>query len=108
MDETQALAALSALSAPTRLRMVKCLVKAGGDGMTAGEIAQTTQATPSRASFHLAGLTRAGLVQSQRASREIVYTVKFEALGGLLGYLLHDCCQGHVAVARCCEPSEIS
>lgn len=108
MNEAEALRALSALSAATRLRMIKCLVKAGPTGMTAGEIAQAADATPSRASFHLNNLTKAGLVKSHRASRAIVYSVEFEALGGLLSYILHDCCQGNESVFKCCQRSSAS
>lgn len=102
MKEEQALGIFSVLSNETRLRMLKRLVKAGGQGMSAGEIAEHVQAAPSRASFHLAAMSEAGLVTSTRNSRRIEYTINFEEMGRLLQYLLEDCCQNNEVVAACC------
>lgn len=102
MNEKQALSAFSVLSNETRLRMLKCLVKAGANGMNAGEIAKQVGAAPSRASFHLSAMTEAQLVTSTRNSRQIVYTVNFAEMGRLLQYLLEDCCQNNETVVACC------
>ena len=104
MDEAAALNAISAISNQTRLRILKSLVKAGANGLTAGEIAQTVGATPSRASFHLASMTDAGLLSSSRQARRITYTLNFSVVGQLIRYLLHDCCQNNPTVRRCCLP----
>lgn len=66
LDEPQALNAFGALSQETRLRMVRVLVQAGPDGMAAGAVGQAVDASSSSASFHLAHLERAGLIQSRR------------------------------------------
>ena len=102
MDETQALDALGALSQETRLRIVRLLVTAGPDGMAAGAIGETLSATSSRLSFHLAHLEAAGLVQSRRDGRSIRYSAVYDALSGLIAFLMRDCCQGHPAV---CTPA---
>ncbi|WP_269580749.1 ArsR/SmtB family transcription factor [Roseibium sp. Sym1] len=104
MTEADALAALSAISSQTRLRILKKLVVAGPDGLTAGEIAADVGATPSRASFHLSNLAEAGLVTSSRQSRQITYRVDFEAMGGLIRFLLEDCCNNNATVRACCQP----
>ncbi|MFY0596689.1 MAG: helix-turn-helix transcriptional regulator [Cognatishimia sp.] len=102
MIEAEALKALGALSNESRLRVVKCLVEAGNTGLSAGDIAEKIGAAPSRASFHLTALTEAGLVHSERESRSIRYFVRFEAMGGLVQYLLEDCCAGNARVRQCC------
>ena len=102
MNEAAALKAFGALSNESRLRLVKCLVEAGPNGLSAGDIAEKIGAAPSRASFHLAALSEAGLVRSERESRSIRYFVSFEAMGSLVQYLLQDCCGGHVNPGQCC------
>lgn len=106
MEENQALGALAALSNETRLRMLKLLVSAGNNGLTAGEISRTSDATPSRASFHLTCLSQAGLVTSSKDARQITYKVNFKTVGNLLGYILSDCCQNNPTVLSCCGISD--
>lgn len=102
MTDSTAVAALSALANDSRLRLIKALVRAGPEGLAAGQIAQAIEATPSRTSFHLAALSEAGLVSQTRVARHVIYRVEFGALGALMGYLLHDCCAGHPKVRACC------
>ena len=112
MDERQALASFAALSQETRLQVIRMLVVAGPDGMAAGAIAERLEVSPSNVSFHLKELDRAGLISQQRESRSIIYSANFEALGGLVRFLMEACCAGHpeicapaVAVAACCAPA---
>jgi ArsR family transcriptional regulator, arsenate/arsenite/antimonite-responsive transcriptional repressor len=102
IEETQALDAFAALSQPTRLQMIRALVVAGPDGMAAGAVGDSVGASSSSASFHLAHLERAGLVQSRRESRSIVYSANFGGLGALVEFLMSDCCQGHPEI---CAPA---
>ena len=98
MLEKQALSAFAALSQETRLRVVRLLVVAGADGMASGAIAEALDgAAPTRVSFHLGQLERAGLVVSRREGRQIIYSAIFPALSDLVAFLMHDCCQGHCA-----------
>ena len=103
MDQGQAVAALGALAQETRLEIVRYLVRRGADGAPAGEIAAHVGATSSRASFHLASLEKAGLVSAERISRHIVYRARLDHLGGMIAYLLEDCCGGSEEVRRCCS-----
>lgn len=102
IDEPQALSAFAALSQETRLRIVRHLVQAGPDGMAAGAIAETVASSTSNLSFHLKELERAGLIQSRRQSRSIIYSAAYGALAGLVEFLMRDCCQGHPEV---CAPA---
>ena len=101
LEEPQALNAFGALSQETRLRMVRLLVQAGPDGMAAGAVGEAVDASSSAASFHLAHLERAGLIQSRRESRSIIYSANYDALAGLVDFLMMDCCQGRHEV---CAP----
>ena len=103
MNDTQALAMLDALSQETRLQIVRYLVQRGAQGASAGEIGEVVGAMSSRASFHLAALERAGVVSSERQSRKMIYTVNIQHLGGLVSFLLNDCCDGHPDVLACCK-----
>ena len=115
MDEKRALAACAALSQETRLRIVRLLVTAGPEGMSAGAIGEAVDgASSSRMSFHLSHLEQAGLVESRRAGRSIIYTAALGVLSGLIEFLMRDCCQGHPevcnpamdALSSCCEPTK--
>ncbi|WP_313349483.1 metalloregulator ArsR/SmtB family transcription factor [Paracoccus sp. (in: a-proteobacteria)] len=116
MLEPEALSAFAALSQETRLRIVRLLVQAGPEGMAAGAVGEAIGgATTSRLSFHLTHLEHAGLVQSRRDGRFIIYTAVYPALAGLVEFLMRDCCQGHpeicapvmTALVCACDPSVI-
>jgi ArsR family transcriptional regulator, arsenate/arsenite/antimonite-responsive transcriptional repressor len=102
LDEKQALDAFAALSQSTRLAMLRALVVAGPAGMAAGAIGERVGVSSSSASFHLAHLERAGLVQSRRQARSIIYTAHYPVISGLVEFLLRDCCQGRAEV---CVPA---
>jgi len=112
MTEAQALDAFAALSQETRLRIVQLLVTAGPGGLAAGVIGEAVSASSSRLSFHLNHLEQAGLIQSRREARSIIYNAAYPALSALVAFLMRDCCQGHpevcgpavTALAACCEP----
>lgn len=111
MEERQALASFGALSQETRLQIVRMLVVAGLDGMSAGSIAERLEVSPSNISFHLKELDRAGLIDQRRESRSIIYTANYDALSGLVRFLMEDCCSGHPQIfapataATCCTHS---
>lgn len=105
MNESQALDMLGALSQETRLRIVRHLVRCGPDGASAGEVSAAVGAAASRASFHLSTLENAGAVTAERRSRQIIYRANFERLGGLIAFLLEDCCGCHPDIVACCAPS---
>jgi len=86
--------ALGALAHETRLSVFRTLVQAGPGGMIAGAIAEHQGVPPSTMSHHLATLERAGLVQSERKSRQIHYRADYAGMRRLLAFLMQDCCQG--------------
>jgi len=93
-SQVWAVNALGALAHETRLVVFRMLVRAGPEGLIAGDIAGQAAVPRSTMSHHLATLERAGLLQSQRESRLIRYRTNFDGIRRLLSFLLQDCCQG--------------
>lgn len=98
MDESQALTSFAALAQETRLQIVRILVRAGRKGMAAGTIADAVGVSPSNVSFHLKELDRSGLIVPRREARSIIYTADYETLGGLIEFLMKDCCGGRAEI----------
>jgi DNA-binding transcriptional ArsR family regulator len=94
MESTAALEAFSALSNDNRLSIFRLLVQAGRDGRAAGDIAEALSIPASSLSFHLAHLSRAGLITQRRESRSLFYAAIFETMNGLIGFLTENCCGG--------------
>ncbi|MEL7026894.1 MAG: metalloregulator ArsR/SmtB family transcription factor [Pseudomonadota bacterium] len=103
MNDESAAALLGALANPTRLGILRHLVKAGADGAPAGEIAGVVNSSPSRASFHLAAMTDLHVLTAERNARQIIYRIDFDVLGGLLNFIIEDCCAGNPTMRACCE-----
>jgi ArsR family transcriptional regulator len=103
MNEQDALKMLGALSQEMRLHIIRFLIARGDDGAAAGEIAEAMGAISSKASFHLSALERAGLISSERQSRKIIYRAKYDNLGGLVSFMLNDCCGNHPDIRACCD-----
>lgn len=108
IEADRAVLALGALAHENRLAVFRLLVQAGSDGMAAGAIAETVNLPNSSLSFHLAHLTRAGLIQQERRSRSLIYTADYAAMTALVGYLTENCCGGAPCMADTICGSEIS
>ena len=100
MESTQAVQALSALAQDTRLGIYRLLVQAGPEGMAAGAIGEKLDLAPATLSFHLAGLTRAGLARSRQEGRFVIYSADFQAMNALVGFLSENCCGGRECAPR--------
>lgn len=94
MDAAAVVGALGALAQEHRLAVFRLLVQAGDQGMPAGAIAEALGIPNSSLSFHLAQLSRAGLIRQERQSRSLIYTADYAAMNALLGYLTEKCCAG--------------
>ena len=96
-----ALDAFSALSHETRLWVFRLLVQAGPAGLSAGDIAENLDARQNTMSSHLKQLHQAGLIESYREGRSVIYSANYVAVRELIVFLMEDCCAGHRAV---CQP----
>ena len=101
MTGENAISALSALAQEHRLSLVRLLIQAGEAGMAAGAIADALGIPSSSLSFHLAQLSKAGLVRQERQHRSIIYRADYSAMNDLVAYLLENCCAGDA----CAEPA---
>ena len=116
MEIDEAVRRLSALAQEARLEVFRLLVKAGPDGLAAGEIARKLKTQPNTMSAQLLVLANAGLVRARREGRSIIYAADFESMSGLLLYLTEDCCGGKPEVCAplaktvnaCCPPARRS
>ena len=94
MDESTVVRSLAALAQPVRLQVFRALVIAGPQGMTPSTMAEGLGIPGSSLSFHLKELVNAGLVASERASRNLIYRARFDQMNEVLQYLTLNCCQG--------------
>ncbi len=101
MEETDAIAALTALAQPTRLRVFRHLVTIHPQALPAGEAAKLCETPHNTMSTHLATLTRAGLITVTRESRSMLYRADIDGFRSLVAFLMRDCCQGRPDV---CAP----
>jgi len=106
METTDAVKRLSALAQDARIEVFRLLVKAGPEGLAAGEIARRLEAAPNTTSAQLLILSNAGLVRARRDGRSIIYSVDFAAMSELLVFLTEDCCGGRAEV--CAPLAEIA
>jgi ArsR family transcriptional regulator, arsenate/arsenite/antimonite-responsive transcriptional repressor len=106
MQTKHAVDALGALAHEHRLGIYRLLVEQGPAGLSAGTIAETIGLAPSSLTFHLQNLHRAGLIAQRRASRSLIYSVDFDAMNELVGYLTENCCAGSgESCATACKPA---
>jgi ArsR family transcriptional regulator, arsenate/arsenite/antimonite-responsive transcriptional repressor len=114
METNGAVRGLSALAQEGRLAAFRLLVKAGPDGLAAGEIARRLDTAPNTLSAQLLVLANAGLVKARRDGRSIIYAADFNRMGALLQFLTEDCCGSRPeicapllsAVTGCCPPKK--
>jgi DNA-binding transcriptional ArsR family regulator len=112
MDIVQTVTGLSALAHEGRLAIFRLLVKAGPDGMAAGDIARKLDTAPNTMSAQLLVLSNAGLTRARRDGRSIIYAVDFDRMSDLLVFLTRDCCGGRPEICApladtvndCCPP----
>jgi ArsR family transcriptional regulator, arsenate/arsenite/antimonite-responsive transcriptional repressor len=106
METKQAVEALGALAHEHRLGIYRRLVEQGPEGLSAGAIGEAVGLAPSSLTFHLQNLHRAGLIVQRRESRSLIYSVDFDAMNDLVGYLTENCCAGSGAsCATVCKPA---
>ena len=106
MQPTQAIIALAALAQEHRLALFRLLVQAGQDGMAAGALAEALGIPNSSLSFHLAQLTRAGLIQQRREGRSLIYAADYARMNALVAYLMENCCGGAACAPAASEKTE--
>lgn len=100
METLTAAELLAALGHESRLAIFRLLVEAGPEGMVASAIGEKLEMAPATLSFHLAHLTRVGLISGQRESRFIRYSTDFGAMDELIAFLTNNCCNGQACLPK--------
>ncbi len=100
MEITSASERLAALGHETRLAIFRLLVQAGPEGVNAGLIGEKLKIALPTLSFHLAHLSRVGLIKGRQESRFIYYVADYGTMDELLAYLTKNCCQGRQCLPR--------
>ena len=93
----------SAMGAEPRLRIMRVLLAAHPDGMTAGDIGAELDIPGSTLSHHLDKLKNEDLVNVCRESTFLWYSANTEVLQEVLGFLYAECCTRNKAI----EPQAI-
>ena len=83
------------LASGVRLDVYRLLVKAGLEGMVAGQIASTLAIAPNNLSFHLKAMTHAGLLSVEQEGRFQRYRANIPLMLDLIAFLTEECCSGH-------------
>lgn len=94
-DSTLAITAsrFAALGSEQRLSVLRCLVRAGPDGLSIGELGQRTGVTGSTLTHHMKILAQAGLVQQQKRGRTVICAAAaYDEMQALSQFLLQECC----------------
>lgn len=95
MEQDQAIKVFESLASGMRLDVYRLLMRAGPDGLVAGEIAATLAVPPTNLSFHLKALTQAGLLSVTPEGRFQRYRANLALMTALVDYLTAECCAGH-------------
>jgi DNA-binding transcriptional ArsR family regulator len=106
MNNSDAVAALSALAQDNRLDVFRLLVEAGPDGLPAGQVAAKLRLAPNTLTFHFDRLRDAELVTVRREGRSMIYAARFDKMTALVGFLTENCCEGVSCVpTTACKPA---
>jgi len=92
MKLDDAAARLEALGNPTRLRIYRTLVRAGGPGLPVGKLQAKLDIAPSTLSHHLKALIAVGLISQQRHATTLVCHANYEIMQSLVDFLIAECC----------------
>jgi len=83
---------LAKIGNPTRLKIVRLLVRAGDDGLAVGQIQKQLDIPGSTLTHHIAHLKYAGVIHQQRQQATLICTIEFDLLRDLVDYLTAECC----------------
>lgn len=82
----------AAAGSEPRLTVLLALVKAGGGGLSVGEIQERVGIPASTLAHHLKFLAAAGLVEQEKQGRTILNRAAYDRIQALGSFLTHECC----------------
>ncbi len=97
MDLDHAARCLEKLGHPTRLRIIRLLVRAVPDGLSVGAVQEHLGIPASTLSHHIVQLVSAGLIGQERRGRILRCTANYPLLDSVVALLTEECCAGLAA-----------
>lgn len=94
MNRELAITVFESLASGVRLDVYRLLVRAGTEGMVAGQIGAALDVPATNLSFHLKALTHAGLLTVEQEGRYQRYRADLALMPQLIGWLTQECCAG--------------
>ena len=95
MKREAAIGVFETLSSGIRLDVYRLLVKAGAEGLVAGQIASALHLPPANLSFHLKAMTQSELLSVEQEGRFQRYRADLALMVDLVAYITQECCAGH-------------
>ena len=83
---------LAKIGNPTRLQIVRLLVRAGDEGLPVGMIQKKLKIPGSTLTHHISHLKSAGVIRQQRQHATLICTMEYDVLRNLVDYLTEECC----------------
>lgn len=93
VEKIQIIEILEALAHAVRLDAYQFLIQAGPTGLSAGTLTAKLDIAPNALSFHLTRLRHAGLIQSRREGKQVIYSAEFSQMEALISFLSVNCCR---------------
>jgi ArsR family transcriptional regulator, arsenate/arsenite/antimonite-responsive transcriptional repressor len=96
---------LEALGNPTRLKLYRALVRAGGEGLPVGRLQEKLDIAASTLSHHVRRLVETGLVTQERQATTLICRAHYPIMNALIGFLVDECCADSACTTRAEEES---
>jgi DNA-binding transcriptional ArsR family regulator len=83
---------LAKIGNPTRLKIVRLLVRAGDDGLAVGTIQKKLDIPGSTLTHHISHLKSAAVIRQERQQATLICKMEYKLLRNLVDYLTEECC----------------
>ncbi len=92
MQVDDAATILAKIGNPTRLRIVRLLVRAGDEGLPVGAIQKQLDIPGSTLTHHIGHLKSAGVIRQDRQQATLICRMEYGVLNQLVDFLTAECC----------------
>ncbi|MDJ0777985.1 MAG: helix-turn-helix domain-containing protein [Gammaproteobacteria bacterium] len=83
---------LAKIGNPTRLRIVRLLVRAGDEGLPVGALQRQLDIPGSTLTHHIGHLKSAGVIRQDRQQATLLCRMEYRVLRELVDFLTEECC----------------
>ena len=100
MKTNDAVKVLSVLAHEGRVSVLRTLVQAGEQGASVSALSEAVGQNLKTVSAQLQLMTDAGIVSVRREGKQMFYSARYETLGALFSFIMHDCCGGNAGLLK--------